>query len=681
MKAPTACALAFAALFAPTRCVATSPVAKVLELLSSLESKVKAQGAEARKAYEESSSWCEDRAKNLDYEIKTGKGEEEDLKASIEQQTAMTSSFATKVEEVSASMVADEADLNSATEVRKQEAGDFAADEKELVEVVSTLQRAIGILERELKKGGAAMMQWKQIGSVTQAFTAMVQASMLSSADAARLTSLVQSDRETTDDDAFGAPAAAAYEGHSGDIIETLENLLDKAKSQLGESRKTEMNSAHNFNMLKQNLEDQIKFASKDASDAKKGVAESGEKKATAEGDLAVTAKNLKEDSTALADLHQDCMTKSLDFEAAEKSRTEELKALSEAQNVISEATGSSFFQVVSEVTAKITSSADLAHFEAVRFVRDLAHKEKSSALAQLASRMAAAMSVGSASADPFEKVKEMIGAMIGKLQDEAAGDASHKAYCDKELAESQAKKTDKDADLGKLTAKIDQMASHSKQLKEETAALQSSLAELASAFAEAQKLRQEEKATVKKSKEETQQGLEGVKMGLKILREFYGKGAIGASEGAATSIIGLLEVVESDFSKSLAEMMATEENAQAAYDEEVKEGKIERVTKDQDVKYKSKEAADLDKAASELTSDRAGTQNEHDAVAEYITKLEQMCVAKPSTYEERKARREAEVAGLKQALTILEGEGVLLQRTRKTRRTLRGAVALHLAA
>merc|ERR1719181_2386806 len=293
----------------------------------------------------------------------------------------------------------------------------------------------------------------RNAGTLSQALSAMVKASVFSSADADRLVAL-QSDDSDSDSD-VGAPAGAVYEGHSGDIVATLESLLDKATSQLDSARKTETTDLHNFEMLKQSLLDQIKFAKSEMAAAKKGLAASGEKKATAEGDLDVTTKELKADTETLADLHHNCMTKAQDFEAEVKSRDEEMKALTEAKKVISEATVGAdtiaygFFQ---ESSLTLRSSTDLAHFEAVRFVRDLAHKQHSNALAQLASRMASAMRFSSgAGADPFAKVKGLISDMISKLEGEAEADATHEAYCDKEIAESDVKHEDKTAEIAKL--------------------------------------------------------------------------------------------------------------------------------------------------------------------------------------------------------------------------------------
>lgn len=183
--------------------------------------------------------------------------------------------------------------------------------------------------------------------------------------------------------------------------------------------------------------------------------------------------------------------------------------------------------------------------------------------------------------------------------------------------------------------------------------------------------VRQQEKAQYKSDKEEMEMGLDGIKKALKVLRDYYAKDQGTSAQGAGGGIVSLLEVCESDFSKGLAEMIAGEETAQREYDTQSKENEIDKATKEQDVTYKNKEAANLDQSVAELTSDRSGVQEELDAVNEYLSKLEDRCIAKPETYGERTARREAEIAGLKQALEILEGEAVLLQRS--TKRTLRG--------
>merc|ERR1719399_2380579 len=122
---------------------------------------------------------------------------------------------------------------------------------------------------------------------------------------------------------------------------------------------------------------------------AKKGLSESQEKKATAEGDLAATSADLDEDIKTKATLHQDCMNAAEEFELSTKSRGEELTALATAKKVIKETTGGAAGQSYAQVSflqrAQVSSGADLAKFEAVRFVRDLARKSNAPALAQLA--------------------------------------------------------------------------------------------------------------------------------------------------------------------------------------------------------------------------------------------------------------------------------------------------------
>jgi hypothetical protein len=196
----------------------------------------------------------------------------------------------------------------------------------------------------------------------------------------------------------------------------------------------------------------------------------------------------------------------------------------------------------------------------------------------------------------------------------------------------------------------------------------------LAKAQAEMDKVRAEEKAAFDTNSAEMKEGIEGVKLALKVLTEYYAKDdkAHESAEGAGHGIIGLLEVIESDFTKGLAEMVAAEESAVAEYDKTTKANEISKATKDQDVKYKTQESKALDKDVAETSADKATVQEELDAVMEYYKGLQARCVAKAETYATRVERRNAEIAGLKEALSILEGESMLLQKTSK--RTLRGA-------
>jgi len=650
-----------------------NPIEKVIEMMSDLQQKIIKEGEAAQKVYDEFAEWCEEESKNLQFEIKTSKSTIEDLSSVIDKAVADIKAGTDKIEDLSKKIAQAEKDLEDATKIREKENADFLAEEAELVNTVDALERAIGILEREMaKSGSAAFLQLKAANNIASALKVLVQAASISTADASRLTAFMQSADGSNDNEAeLGAPAAKSYESKSGGIVEVLNDLLADAEGQLDDLRKKESNLQNNYEMLKLELEDTVKFGNAEMDKTKKANAGCEETKAEAEGELEVTNKDLAEDMNQLAGTHSECMTKANDFEAETASRAEELKVLAQAKKIIIEATGgaaASFFQLSTTAKTHLRTRADLANFEAIQHVKKLAETMHSAALAQLANRMAAAARMGSAAGeDPFAKVKGLISEMIEKLLKEAEADAAHKGYCDKEMAETKAKKEELTTEIEELTTKIDKMAAESAKLKEEVAILSKELAELAKSQAEMDKIREEESTAYTANKAEMEQGLEGIKLALKVLREYYAKGSFIQNykqDGAASGIIGLLEVIESDMSKALAEMIAIEEEAAKEYDKITKENEISKVAKEQDVKYKTKTAKSLDKSVTEHTSDRDGLQTELDAVLDYWTKIQEQCVAKAEPYEERVKRREAEIAGLKEALAILEGEALLLQQS-----------------
>merc|ERR1719311_1353883 len=305
-----------------------------------------------------------------------------------------------------------------------------------------------------------------------------------------------------------GAPDPAAYKAKSGGILDTLEDMLEKAKAEHADAQKAEMNAKFDFDMLKKKLQD----------------------------------------------LQQECMTKATDYETSQHSRSEELAALQKAKDILQEKTGGaasraySFVQVKSEI--RTSTKNDQLKDRVLALVQGMADKDGDKMMSLLAERLRSASLMG---ADPFAKVKGMIQEMIEKLVADAQKEASHKAFCDKEMSETKAKRDDKQSDLDDLHTKIDKATSKIAKLKEEIATLQSELAEIAAA--------QKKADAWAEAKADYESSVEGVGMALQVLRDYYAEKEEAfvqtthdKATGAASGIIGMLEVVESDFSKNLAE-------------------------------------------------------------------------------------------------------------------------------
>merc|ERR1719506_2077398 len=308
---------------------------------------------------------------------------------------------------------------------------------------------------------------------------------------------------------------------------------------------------------------------------------------------------------------------------------------LAKAKQILAETTSGaveetySFLQTATAV--RLRTRADLAHAEVVSLIKNLAQKHHSKALQKLASQIEVLMQYGAKFGDdPFKKVKGLITSLIDRL-----------------MAES---------------------AAASAQLKEEVKELQAELAALLKEQAEMDKIRAEQNAAYKDAKADLELGLSGVGQALDVLREYYGGAALlqagqppvpekhVPAGGAGGGIIDILEVVESDFAANLAKEETQEADAAAEYAKITQENKVTKALKEQDVKYKTQEFKGLDKLIAELTADKDGLSTELAAVLEYYEKIKDRCIAKAETYEERKRRREAEIAGLKEALSILSG-------------------------
>merc|ERR1719472_520625 len=408
---------------------------------------------------------CHDDSMDLQFSIETGKKDVERAKATIADEEAKIGSAEAKIEELSTTIATGEKDLASATEIREKENADFQKLEKELMEAVSMLERAYSIIEREMSKTGfiQGKASKESMDKVMNALDAVIMSAGVNAADKAKVQALLQSTQgdEDLDLQPAGAPDPAAYKSKSGGILSVLEDMLEKAKAELATAQKAEMNAAFDFKMLKQKLEDAIAFGEKTLAETKKAKAAAEEAKATAEGELETASKNLSDDETHLKDLQQECMISAEEDTESKTARAEELEALATAKKILEEKTGAASDRAYSFIQIGTVSKAGTKTKEVKQHVVDLlqslAQKNNDKQLSLLAQRIQSAAMLGE---DPFAKIKGLISEMIEKLEADAAKEAAHKAFCDKEMSETKAKKEDKETELDDLSTKIDKATS-----------------------------------------------------------------------------------------------------------------------------------------------------------------------------------------------------------------------------
>jgi len=294
-----------------------------------------------------------------------------------------------------------------------------------------------------------------------------------------------------------------------------------------------------------------------------------------------------------------------------------------------------------------------------VQKLKDMSHKFGSSVFMQMA---------GAATSDPFVKIRNLIEEMIAKLVQEAQAEATQKAFCDKEMAESSKAQADKTMRGEKLQARVDTASSRKAELEASVKTLEGQIADLDKATAEATKIRNEEHVTYVKASKDFKDAATAVEGAIKVLKEFYdNQGSFvqedseedqpelgGAKSDASHAIISILEMSGEDFTKLLMETETEESEAVDAFETLAGDNKVSKAAKQAEIKGSLSEAKSISVSLKDNEEDLASTGKELDAVNSYIDELKPQCETKVMSHAEKKARREAEIAGLKDALEIL---------------------------
>merc|ERR1740130_2107577 len=281
--------------------------------------------------------------------------------------------------------------------------------------------------------------------------------------------------------------------------------------------------------------------------------------------------------------------------------------------------------------------------------------------------------------ADHFVKVRAIVKDLIAKLEDDAEAEATQKGFCDTNMAAALTDRDTGNAQIEEAMATISKISAEKAELEQEIQDLKKAIAENEELEQEIRDLKKAIADNLKALNETSEEGKTAVELAINILKEFYenafiqtgkyvppnadrsGKtvadrapevfsGDYHGSQGASKGIMGLLDVILSDFERTIDTTQTSEDTAQASFEAFEADTKQDNEDKEDEIDTKEGRISDIEDELVETEEDKGdATKLKENALTE-LKKLKPMCVEGEETYAQRVAKREKETQALKDA-------------------------------
>merc|ERR1719398_433678 len=460
-----------------------------------------------------------------------------------------------------------------------------------------------------------------------------------------------------------------SYAPQSGEIFGILKQMKETFESNLSASQKEEMANQKAYEDLKAAKEDEIAAGQNQIDSKTQELAEADEKNAQAKQDIEDTKNSLSADEQFLMMLKEKCSMTDSEWEERQKTRQLEMEACSKALAVLSSDDAHDLF--TKTFNPSLLQKANAMHSErraqASSLLSAVAKKLQNPRLATLAVRVRL---------DAFTRVKKAIDDMVAQLLKEKEDEIKHKDFCTDEFNTNQLQTEKKEREKRDLIAKIEDLEMTIKTLTKAIDKLKAEIAEMQVQMKRAGEDREKENKEFQSTVADQRATQRLLKAALTVLQDFYGKKAAflqGREQepagpppppgfeaykknAASGGVMDMIQQIISDAKAMEAEAIRSEEDAQKAYEDFVKETNASIEAKSKEIANKSEEKAQAEVELVETKEAKESVMSELEQLSNYNAELHQSCDFVLKNFDVRQTARDEEVEALKQAKAILSG-------------------------
>jgi hypothetical protein len=630
----------------------SSPVAKVVKLLTDMQTQLQADKKADEEMYDKLACWCKVNGDGKGTAVEIAEGKVADLGSRIKALTAKSSELEEAIKKVEAEVVANSQALDSATSMREEALQKFRDEEKDMIVSITSLKNALVVLEKNLDTSFLQMsttLKQRVRDVVNKAKADDILNQILNPAEANTLTAFMQ-----------GKAAAGSPQG--GEIMGILKQM------------KTE------FAGLKEAKTSEIAAGEEMAKEKTALLGKTKVQLAEAKEDLEDTTSAMEADQAFLVDLKERCSVSDTEWEERSKTRALEIAAVGETIKILTDedahdlfASTMSFLQLSS--MRRTVSRADLKREQASRFLLRQGTKSGRRALVQLAA---------SVRLDAFKKVEEEITGMIADIKAESDEEVHLQEKCKKEFHKNDMEVMEIDETIKDLTTKINDLTSTIDTLEKEIAALKAEIQETTIEVQRSNELRVKQNKEFQSAVADQRATQAILKKALDRLGDFYAEQFVqlkakhrhtlkqepGAaapppppsptageykSNGGAGSVMTMIEGIITDAKEMEKESIQGEQDATDGYQSFLKESFASIEAAQRAVTNKVEEKATAESAKTGAEGDKADAESTKEDLAQTRADLHSSCDYIMDNFDAREMARKSEIGSLQNTLAQLK--------------------------